>query len=118
MSVGITYTAAGQIATEQHYPGAVGTGSVATTTYTYDAASQVASIVNTSSGTALSSFTYNYNAGGLVASENDNGSLQTYTYDATNQLLTDATPSGTQTLTYDATGNRNNGSYTVTTGNE
>jgi YD repeat-containing protein len=63
----------------------MGTGAIATTSMTYDVAGEVTAINHTSGGAGLSSFTYNYNAAGLVTSENDSGSLQTYTYDATNQ---------------------------------
>jgi YD repeat-containing protein len=68
-----------------------------------------------SSGTALASYTYAYDADGRVTSQTVGSSpTVTYTYDNDSQLTSDTT----STQTYHATGNRNGGSNTVGTDNQ
>src|SRR5207249_1458574 len=65
-------------------------------------------------GTALATYVYSYDGASVLTSEVVNGTRITYSYDAADQLTAD----GTNTYTYDANGNRNNGSWTVSTGNQ
>ena len=77
-----------------------------TTTYAYNQANLVTSVVNKKGNTTLSSHTYTYYLDGNIASENENGTTKTYEYDGLGRL-TKETRNGTITLyTYDANGNR------------
>jgi YD repeat-containing protein len=92
-----------------------GTSGWATATFLYDAADRATSIdYRSSSGTALASFLYSYDAAGRVSVATNNATPQTFTYDNANQLLGD----GSSTFTYDNNGNRDPGVYTTGTGNQ
>ena len=90
-----------------------------TTTYAYNKANLLTSVVNKKGNTTLSSHTYTYYLDGNIASENENGTTKTYEYDGLGRL-TKETQNGTITIyTYDANGNRStmtqNGSTTTYT---
>ena len=77
-----------------------------TTTYAYNQANLVTSVVNKKGNTTLSSHNYTYYLDGNIASENENGITKTYEYDGLGRL-TKETRNGTITsYTYDANGNR------------
>ena len=77
-----------------------------TTTYAYNQANLVTSVVNKKGNTTLSSHTYTYYLDGNIASENENGTTKTYEYDGLGRL-TKETKNGTITsYTYDLNGNR------------
>ena len=105
------------------YSNLAGTSEVAHSTSTFDAAGNVTSIVNTnSSSTTLSAYTYTYDPGNRVTSQEHWSKVGTvvysgtnsYSYDATNQLLSD----GTSTYSYDSNGNRTMAGYATGTDNE
>ena len=100
----MTYTPAGQLATETRYSNLAGTQVVGTSSYTYDAAGRLIDLVQEDgSNSILEDYVYTYDAVGNVTSETLNGGTPTiYTYDATNQLISDSTT----TYSYDANGNR------------
>ena len=99
--VSYAYDSVGRLSSEQF-----GNGTV--TDYTYDADSNVKSIVNLAPGGAVqSSYAYNYNNMGLPTTMTTGGGTFTYGYDADGQLTSVQTPSGdTITYKYDAAGNR------------
>ena len=116
LSVGYTYDSANRLTQLSRYSDASETTLIGTTGYGYDTANRVTSITHANdSGTTLDSYTYTYNAAGLVATVSSTlGPSATYTYDAAGQLLSD----GTTSYAFDANGNRNNGSYSTNTENE
>ncbi|MFQ5850533.1 MAG: RHS repeat domain-containing protein, partial [Candidatus Binatia bacterium] len=81
--------------------------------YTYDAASQLAELLNTIGATTISRFTYTYDAvGNRVARTTTNG-VATYDYDTLNRLIQAVQPDPvdplqqiTESFTYDPVGNR------------
>jgi RHS repeat-associated protein len=79
-----------------------------TSSYGYDAASQVTSITHTGPSGALMSFAYTYDAAGNRTSvTKDGGNPESYTLDALNRLTNVTYADGTtQAYTYDANGNR------------
>jgi YD repeat-containing protein len=92
-----------------------GTGLVATTSYNYDTASRVTSIVSKDSTPAtISYYNYQYDNANRVTLQSGTGATGTYTYDAASQVLTD----GTATYSYDANGNRTMAGYQVGTNNQ
>jgi RHS repeat-associated protein len=110
----LTYTADNQIATETRNDNLAGTVPVGTSSYTYDAADRLTSLVQTyANGSVLASYVYNYDQASRLSSEVDNGGATiVYSYDNANQLLS----AGSTTYSYDATGNRTN--YTTGTDNQ
>jgi YD repeat-containing protein len=77
-----------------------------TTTYAYNKANLVTSVLNKKGTTTLSSHTYTYYLDGNIASETVNSVETTYEYDGLGRL-TKETKNGTITMyTYDANGNR------------
>jgi RHS repeat-associated protein len=78
------------------------------TTYSYDLAGDLKSIVNYEpNGTVQSSYDYDYNALGLPVSLTTSVGTTTYGYDTTGQLTSVELPGGTTiTYQYDAAGNR------------
>ena len=119
-SVALSYSPSGQLTRLIRFSGPTNLGG--TTTYTYNAAGQVADI-NTlgggtssgSPGTLVTDFAYTYLPGGQVQTERDNGGAPlTFTYDG----AYDVTSDGVNNYTYDAAGNRNNSGYVIGRGNE
>ena len=117
------YDAANEQTSITWYSNLAGTSEVANSAYTFDAAGNELSIVNTdSSSTVLSAYTYTYDSGNRVTSQQHWSEVGTvvysgtnsYIYDATNQLLSD----GTATYSYDANGNRTMAGYATGTNNE
>ena len=76
-----------------------------TTTYAYNQANLVTSVLNKKGNTTLSSHSYIYYLDGNIASENENGTSKTYEYDGLGRL-TKETKNDTIEYTYDANGNR------------
>ena len=115
MGVTLTETPTHQLSTIARYSAPTGTGSLANTTFLYDALDRVTSIQHQNmSGTSLASFLYNYDAAGRLTVQTADNVNMTFTYDNTNQLTGD----GTNTFTYDGEGNRNNPGYLTTAGNQ
>jgi len=83
-----------------------------TTTYTYDAAGQVTSIIHMSSMSAVAFDTYTYDMDGNRTEVVDAYGAHTFSYDALNRLTgaihpaSSTLPISTETFTYDAVGNR------------
>ncbi len=96
-----TYNNLGQLQQKQN-------GNGTYTTYGYDAAGNVTSLVNYAGGTTVnSSFTYTYNLLGEQTSMTDAAGTTMYTYDAIGQLTQVNLPGGgIITYRYDAAGNR------------
>ncbi len=95
------YDAVGRLSRENH-------GNGTYTTYSYDAAGQLTSLVNHApDGTIQSRFDYTYDANGNRTSMTTLQGSTTYGYDAANQLTSVAYPDGRRaTYAYDAAGNR------------
>jgi len=92
-----------------------GTSLVGTTSYSYDTASRMTSIVSKNASLAtVSYYDYQYDNADRVMVESGTGATGTYTYDADSQVLSD----GTTTYSYDANGNRTMSGYSVGTGNQ
>ncbi|MDQ6418735.1 DNRLRE domain-containing protein [Paenibacillus sp. LHD-117] len=85
-------------------------GNGATAYYNYDDAERLTKVLNTKSGgSALSSYSYNYDANDNWTSVTDHtGKSISYTYDSLNQLASETDPASTNTFwyTYDERGNR------------
>jgi RHS repeat-associated protein len=114
--IDLTYLDNGLLSTEVRYSLLGGPSSpIGRTTLLYDGANRVTSIKHADSGgsTGLVTLAYNYDSGGRLTSEVDNGATRSYTYTVDNQLLAD----GTNTYTYDGTGNRNNTGWSAPAGN-
>ncbi len=124
LRVDFTYKAGGELSGITRYSDLAGTTTVASTSYTYDAADAVTNIQHKASGgTNIGNYTYTYNSTtGRLDSEQHNGLAATnYGYDAAGQL----TNAGLVTIGFDGTGNRSysyNGTttqtYGTTTGNQ
>ena len=99
----MTYTPAGQLATETRYSNLAGTQlwALPPTLMTQRAGFDL--VQEDGSDSILEDYVYTDDAVGNVTSETLNGGTPTiYTYDATNQLISDSTT----TYSYDANGNR------------
>jgi RHS repeat-associated protein len=116
LRIDLTYDGNNQIASMTRYSDLTGSTRVAFTTYLYDAANRVTSLIHRkgSDSSNIGNYTYTYDAGSRVTTEVKNGATITYTYDATNQLTAD----GTKTFTYDGAGNRTNAGYTTGSANQ
>jgi len=85
------------------------------TTYNYDAASQLLSLVHQLGATTINSFTYTYDKVGNRKTKTDNNGAASYTYDTLNRLVQATNPIPTNPLesfTYDEVGNRVNSNQT------
>jgi RHS repeat-associated protein len=103
LRVDFTYDQAGNVLTETRYSDVAGTQLAGTTQYTYNAANQVTSILQTAAnGVVLGSFSYSYDDAGRLTSQTANGVTTNYAYDATGQLI----QAGSQSYTWDANGNQ------------
>ena len=79
------------------------------TNYTYDAASQLLSLVHQLGATSINSFSYTYDKVGNRKTKVDNNGTTDYTYDTLNRLVQATNPIPTNPLesfTYDDVGNR------------
>ena len=119
LRVDFTYTATNQIASQIDYSNLAGTAVVSTIDDAYDANGNVTSIESyDATPTLIEGFTYSYDAAGNLSSEVDTqGGTPTttsYTYDDANQL----TAAGASSYSYDANGNRNSTGYSTGAGNE
>jgi len=79
------------------------------TTYSYDAASQLLSLVHQLGATTINSFSYTYDDVGNRKTKTDNSGIASYTYDTLNRLVQATNPIPTNPLesfTYDDVGNR------------
>jgi RHS repeat-associated protein len=114
LRIDLTYNNLDQIATITRYSDLGGTQKVGSSTYGYDGVGNVTSIVHSNgSGGTLASYSYTYDAANRLSSENDNGTVTNYSYDAANQL----TAAGPTNYSYDANGNRTMAGYTTTADN-
>src|SRR5207245_101157 len=100
----LTYTAQDEIATQSRYKDLAGTQSVGTSSFTYDALGEVTNLQHKDgTNNPLANYTYTYDGGGRLQSEQLNGAAPiTYQYDTTNQLTNDTAHS----YSYDLNGNR------------
>ena len=136
MTVGLSYNAAGQLATLTDSRDLTGANPSATTSYQYDSAGDVTQIQSQDgSGNVLADYQYTYGPSGatgssggtgqasspsstavadLLFSETDNGVTTNYGYDASNEL----TSAGSTTESYDAAGNRTGAGYVYGPDNE
>jgi len=79
------------------------------TTYNYDVASQLLSLVHQLGATTINSFTYSYDDVGNRKTKTDNSGIASYTYDTLNRLVQATNPIPTNPLesfTYADVGNR------------
>ena len=114
LRIDFTYTARHELETIRRYSDLNGNTLVGSTTYVYDAVSNLTNLQHRNNGgTLLGNYTFTCDAADRLTTEVFNGTTVTYTYDITDQLTAD----GTNTFTYDANGNRTGGGYTVGTGN-
>ena len=110
------YDGVGRLAFEQK-------GNATTTTYAYDAASQIIGLTNSApDGSVQSFFNYTYDANGNRTSMTTAAGVTRYSYDALYQLSGVVYPSGRRvTYTYDPLGNRtmvnDTGANTIYTAN-
>jgi RHS repeat-associated protein len=97
------------------YINLAGSTLVGTTSYSYDAASRVTSIVHKESTPAtVSYYNYQYDNANRVTLQSGTGATGTYSYDAASQVLGD----GNTTYSYDANGNRTMAGYQTGTNNQ
>jgi RHS repeat-associated protein len=119
LRIDFTYTPQGQIATETRYSDAAGTQLVATTTYTYDPAANITSIVsNDAAGTPIANYAYTTDAAGDLTSQTENGVTSNFGYDAQGELTSTTTDGTTDANSYEANGNRTNTGYVTGPDNE
>jgi len=86
-------------------------GNKVVTTYTYDSASQLLSLVHQLGAATVNSFSYNYDKVGNRTAKTDRNGMANYTYDTLNRLVQATNPLPTNPLesfTYDEVGNRVN----------
>ena len=79
---------------------------LAETSYSYDKAGQLLSIVNTAGGEIVSFARYGYDAAGNRISREDRDGRTTYSYDLANRLVSANGPAVAETFAYDDNGNR------------
>jgi RHS repeat-associated protein len=110
-----SYDNANRLTGLTRYSNLAGSTLVATTSYSYDAASRVTSIVSKDSTPAtISYYNYQYDNADRVTVQSGTGATGTYTYDADNQVLSD----GNTTYSYDSNGNRTMTGYQTGTDNQ
>ena len=117
LSIGYTYNADGEVTVAKRYSDATETTLIGQTLDGYDNADRLTSISdkNAAGTSTLDSYTYTFNSASEVATVTSTlGPSTTYTYDADGQLLSD----GTNNYTYDSEGNRTNTGYVTNTNNE
>jgi YD repeat-containing protein len=116
LRIDLAYNADNQVQNLTRSSDLGGTATVAYTTYLYDAAGRITSLIHRkgSDNSNIANYTYTYDAGSRLKTEVRNGTTTSYVYDVTNQLTAD----GVKTFTYDGTGNRTNTGYTTGSGNE
>jgi RHS repeat-associated protein len=109
----------GRLTTISRYANLSATQLVATSTYGYDANSDITSLSQAKGGTSLNSSTYSYDHDGRVTGDSTVDGTDSYSYDAASQL-TAATHSyeTNETYSFDATGNRTNTGYSTGTNNQ
>ena len=117
--VTLTYNADGQYSAINRYANLAATQLVATSTYGYDADSQITSLSHDKGGTNLDSYTWSYDHDGRVTGDSSVDGTDGFTYDAASQV-TAATHSyeTNETYSFDATGNRTNTGYSTGTNNQ
>ena len=79
------------------------------TNYSYDAASQLLSLVHQLGATTVNSFNYTYDGVGNRLTKTDNNGVSNYTYDTLNRLVQAINPipsNPLESFTYDEVGNR------------
>src|SRR5262249_13630614 len=101
--IDLAYTNRNELSTLSRYSDVAGTTLLGTTSYTYDGAGDMTSVVHRKAAGATHSY-YNYAFDGAlqVTSETSQTGTHSYSYDATGQLTSD----GTNNYSYDANGNR------------
>ena len=111
----LTWTADDQLATLTRYDDQSGSVLAGTSTYGYDNAQRLTSLLDTDgNNNTLASYLYAYDPGSRLTSQTINGVATNYNYDKTNQLTQD----GSTSHGYDAAGNRNTNGYQVGAGNQ
>jgi YD repeat-containing protein len=115
----MTYNAVNQIATLNRYSDLTDTSSVANTSYTYDLAGRLQTLIHQHGVTTLASYGLTYdNANRIIQSAGTDGT-QDYGYDSTNQLTTaNHTTQTDEAYSYDANGNRTSGGSSAGTNNQ
>ena len=117
------YNARSDQTTITWYSNLAGTAVVAKSVYSFDSSDRISSIANSNgSGTALSAYTYGYDAASRVNQQQYSSKVgatvyagtNSYTYNAASELVYD----GTQTYSYDANGNRTMTGYATGSNNE
>ncbi len=127
-AVAFGYDAAGRLTSLNRYSNLAETQTVATTTYGYDHANQMTSLVDqNAAGTTLVSYGYTYDAAGRLTQEartwasGASSDTLSYTYTNNNQL-TGVTHTNTafanESFAYDANGNATGTGFTTAAGNE
>jgi RHS repeat-associated protein len=111
----LNYDNADRLTGLTRYSNLAGTALVGTSSYGYDAASRMTSIVSKNASLAtVSSYNYSYDNADRVTVQSGTGATGTYSYDAASQVTSD----GTKTYGYDNNGNRNMSGYQTGTDNQ
>ena len=98
----LAYNSRNDITNVTRYSNLAGTATVGYSADSYDAANRVTNIQHQNgSGSVLANFTYTYDSGSRLTSEDANGSTRTFQYDKANELTSD----GVNSYAYDLNGN-------------
>jgi RHS repeat-associated protein len=121
--VDLSYDAASQWARISRYADLAGAQHVASSHYTYDAASRLTRLAHSPSTTPpapgvvdglFAYYDYAYDAADRITQVSSKDGVSTYNYDVIDQLLgADYSFQGDESYTYDANGNRTNTGYTT-----
>jgi YD repeat-containing protein len=117
--VDLTYNRVNQITGLTRYDDLTGISSVANTSYTYDLAGRLESLIHERGGSTLASYGLMYDAANRIIRSSGTDGVQDYGYDSTNQLTTATHTTQTdEAYSYDANGNRTSGGSGTGTNNQ
>ena len=119
--VDFTYTALSQYATVARFADLAGTASAAISTYAYNSAGELTSLVHAPTLNATITYGFQYDVAGRITSFTTPDDTAALGYDATNQLTGADYSGNTQTdesYAYDENGNRTGGDYQTAADNQ
>ena len=118
-TINLTYNGDGQFSTIDRY---LGSSEAVFSQYGYTGLGQLQSLTyaQTPTSTLLAGYSWSYDLQNEVTQETSVDGTTTYAYDPTGQLTGASSTNSllNESYSYDANGNRTNGDYTTTTGNE